>query len=154
MSRLARLGITLTIVAVLVVSMAGTGVAATAPPATATDTTETEIATVTDATTTSSNTIPALFQQNQADSCSPLETWLADIFTTYGLSVPDSLSDCPGHDQGADDTDEPSETGSDGSVWDGDSDTETTTDDSGTDDTVEQTEETSDTTDGSSDSDE
>src|SRR6056297_114637 len=143
MSRLARLGITLTIVSMLVVSLAGTGVAATAPPATATDTTESEVTAGTDA-TTSSNRITALFQQDWVDSCSTLETWLADIFTIFGLPVPDSPSDYTDHDQGAVDTDEPSETGSDGSVWDTDSDTETT-DDSGTDDTVESSEETSDT---------
>jgi|GEM_PF-1810266 len=154
MSRLARLGITLTIAAMLVVSMAGTGVAAAAPSATATNTIENEVSTTNYASTTNSDTVTTLSQQEQADACSPPEMQLASIFTKYGLTVPDSLSDCIDHDSTAVDNDSPSEPGSD--APDEDTDTETGTDESGesADDSDETTETDEETTDDSSDSDE
>jgi len=147
MSRISRLGISLTMVAVLMVSMVGPGVAAAAPAATATATTDNVVTNTNHATTTNSETVTSQFQQEQADSCSPLETRLASIFSTYGYTVPDNLADCIDHDSSAVDSDEPSETGPDAPDSDDD------TDESDTDETDE-TEEPSDTTDDSSDSDE
>ncbi|ELZ18687.1 CAP domain-containing protein [Natrinema limicola] len=138
-------------VAVLMVSMVGPGVAAAAPSATATATTDNVVTNTNHATTTNSETVTSQFQQEQADSCSPLETRLASIFSTYGYTVPDSLADCIDHDSSAVDSDEPSETGPD--TPDSDDDTDETADESDTDETDE-TEEPSDTTDDSSDSDE
>ncbi|WP_171052349.1 CAP domain-containing protein [Haloterrigena sp. H1] len=151
-------------VAVLLVSMVGPGVAAAAPSATGTDMADTAVTNSNQITTTNSKTVTSQFQQEQANSCSPLETRLASIFSAYGYTVPDSLSDCTDHDSDTVDSDEPSETGPD-SPGSGDSDTETTTDDD-TDQTADESdsdeadeveepaEETSDTTDDSSDSDE
>ena len=148
MSRISRLGISLTMVAVLMVSMVGPGVAAAAPAATATATTDNVVTNTNHATTTNSETVTSQFQQEQADSCSPLETRLASIFTTYGYTVPDNLADCIDHDSSAVDSDEPSETGPDAPDSDDDTDETDETDE------TDKTEEPSDTTDDSSDSDE